>query len=174
MDEILKKLLDEHKEIETKIDNLAIKCNKIVSHKRTLVKAQTGTDIIFYVCPKLETSKPNQDVLAEQIRSFKPYNYSLIILNNPNLSQQKFIPQNSSHRVILFNCVNYKGIRVFQKSKLSTSGNTLEVYKSYVYKRENNVFLEIVDSENIIWTSFDEFQNSFDFFPFTLSSWLGI
>lgn len=162
MDAELEELLKTHKKLEEKSKRIEKMSLNVFAHKRTLVKAIAGSEI--------------QHALAQVVKKNQPYfkadsnlPNTLMIVNLP-INTAALSKPNST----IEDYVNYKALRVYFRSKISTSKNKYEIYTTSVIKTGNNVCVEIVDSENNIWGDFKVFAQQFDGFNFDLKSWFGI
>ena len=164
MDSEIDILLEEHKKLEEKTKAIENKSLNLFAHKRTLVKALAGNGMHYFLIPTVNKTYS----LYKNVDLKKTH---LIILNIPSKLDKEILLSNTFS---LANYIDYKGMRLFFKTRHSINPNPYEIYITSVLKTENSYILEIVDSQNTIWNNFNQFADCFDDFPFTLNEWLGL
>lgn len=164
MDSEIDMLLEEHKKLEEKTKAIENKSLNLFAHKRTLVKALAGNGMHYFLVPTVNKTYS----LYKNVDLKKTH---LIILNIPSKFDMETLVSNTFS---LANYIDYKGMRLFFKTRDSISTHPYEIYITSVLKTENSHVLEIVDSQNNIWNNFNQFAACFDNFPFTLNEWLGL
>ncbi len=164
-DEMINKILDENEQLEKEIEDLKKRINKVKSHKKTLI-ATMSDDYVSKSLPKYNSQAMKKIGLMNTPRGI------IITISLPKYSKNNIDRLFLTEYNILKLNSGYKAMRIFKRNKMNKHNHPFEIYTTTVFPEENIERIEIVDSENHVFTTFSSFKEQFDDFPFNLYSWL--